>query len=215
MFPTSPASVPTIRYVLIAQGCVNDCSYCNIKKVKGSVLSRPEETIESEVRDLYAFRHANRDAPRRRLRLVWSSTEARISRRCWRGSAELAPDMRYKLYTVFPSLFLRHAAGLERFFAERRVDYLCLPVQSAARRVLGLMNRRYDPDELAGAITRLRALDPDVFIYFPLHLQLPDRDVEGIRAERRLRAPLRSLCLYRVRGEQRDPGGRALPEMRP
>jgi tRNA A37 methylthiotransferase MiaB len=149
---------------LIAQGCVNECSYCNIKKVKGNVLSRSEESIEDEVRDLYA-------SGIRTVTLLIddcgsygfdraSDLATLLARLC-----RLALDMRYKLYTVFPSLFLRHAALLERFFAEHRVPYLCLPVESAARRVLGLMNRNYDPDELARAITRLKALDPDVFVY--------------------------------------------------
>jgi tRNA A37 methylthiotransferase MiaB len=38
-------------------------------------------------------------------------------------------------------------------------------MQSAAPRVLDLMNRRYDPDQLAGVIARLRSLDPEVFVY--------------------------------------------------
>jgi tRNA A37 methylthiotransferase MiaB len=162
--PYQPSMGPDDSYVLIAQGCVNDCSYCNIKKVKGHVLSRPEETIEDEVRNLYA-------SGIRTVTLLAddcgsygfdraSDLATLLTRLC-----RLAPDMRYKLYTIFPSLFLRHAALLERFFAEHRVPYLCLPVQSAARRVLSLMNRHYDPDELARAITRLKALDPDVFVY--------------------------------------------------
>ena len=76
-----------------------------------------------------------------------------------------APDMRFKLYTVFPFLFLSYAEQLEPLFAEHRVPYVCLPVQSSARRILSLMNRPYDPDRLAGAIKRLRALDPEVFVY--------------------------------------------------
>lgn len=162
--PYQPFIGPDDSYVLIAQGCVNNCSYCNIKKVKGKVLSRAEETIEDEVRNLYT-------AGIRTVTLLaddcgsygidrGSDLAALLERLCGE-----APEMRYKLYTVFPSLFLRQAARLERFFAEHRVSYLCLPVQSAAKRILDLMDRRYDPDELARAIARLRALDPGLFIY--------------------------------------------------
>ncbi len=38
--PYQPRIGPEDSYVLIAQGCVNHCSYCNIKKVKGNVISR-------------------------------------------------------------------------------------------------------------------------------------------------------------------------------
>ncbi len=162
--PYQPRIGPNDFYVLIAQGCINDCSYCNIKKVKGNVLSRAEEEIEDEVRNLHGIGvrtvtlladdcgsyGLDRDSALPKL-------IARLSR--------VTPDLRYKLYTVFPSLFLQYAGQLEPFFAQRRVPYVCLPAQSAAPRILDLMNRHYDPDGLAEAIARLRALDPEVFVY--------------------------------------------------
>ncbi len=162
--PYQPRMGPNDFYVMIAQGCVNDCSYCNIKKAKGKVRSRPEEAIEVEVRDLY-------DRGIRTVTLLAddcasygldqnSNLPKLLTRLC-----RIAPDLRYKLYTVFPSLFLQQARQLEPFFAQGRVPYVCLPVQSAAPRVLDLMNRHYDPGELVEAIARIRALDPEVFVY--------------------------------------------------
>ncbi|TFG93235.1 MAG: radical SAM protein [Syntrophobacterales bacterium] len=162
--PYQPRIGPNDFYVLIAQGCINDCSYCNIKKAKGSVRSRPEEAIEAEVRNLHRIGvrtvtlladdcgsyglDRDSDLPKLIGRLI-----------------RVAPDLRYKLYTVFPSLFLRYTGQLEPLFAERRVPYVCLPAQSGSPRVLELMNRHYDPDDLAEAITRLRVLDSQVFVY--------------------------------------------------
>ncbi|MCG6533701.1 MAG: radical SAM protein [Syntrophales bacterium LBB04] len=162
--PYQPRMGPDDSYVMIAQGCVNHCSYCNIKKVKGNVLSRPEETIEREVRDLYGLGVRTVTLLADDCGSYGLDQASNLPKLLTRLSG-VAPDLCYKLYTVFPSLFLQHAAQLEPLFARHRVPYVCLPVQSAARRVLGLMYRRYDPDHLAGAIGRLRALDPEVFIY--------------------------------------------------
>jgi len=162
--PYQPRMGPNDFYVLIAQGCVNNCSYCNIKKAKGNILSRPEEAIEGEVRGLYDLG----------IRTVTLLADDCGSYGLDRGSnlpklltqlSGVAPDLRYKLYTVFPPLFLQYARQLEPFFAQRRVPYVCLPVQSGAPRVLDLMNRHYDPGQLAGVIARLRSLDPEVFVY--------------------------------------------------
>ncbi len=162
--PYQPCMGPDDSYVLIARGCVNKCSYCSIKRAKGDVLSRPEEEIEREVRDLYGLGV-------RTVTLLADDCGSYGLDRASNLPALLArlgrvgPDLRFKLYTVFPSLFLRYAGELAPFFTERRVPYVCLPVQSAAPRVLNLMNRRYDPGDLAEAVKKLRAFDPKVFVY--------------------------------------------------
>ncbi|MEA1863683.1 MAG: radical SAM protein [Euryarchaeota archaeon] len=162
--PYQPRIGPEDSYVLIAQGCVNHCSYCNIKKVKGNVISHSQEIIEGEVRDLY-------DAGIRTVTLLaddcgsYGLDQASDLPQLLTRLNRVAPDLRYKLYTVFPLLFLKYGARLEPFFAQRCVPYVCLPVQSANRRVLSLMSRHYDPDHLAEAIARIRALDPEVFVY--------------------------------------------------
>ena len=162
--PYQPRMGPNDFYVLIAQGCVNDCSYCNIKKVKGNVLSRPEEAIEVEVRNLYGSGVRTVTLLADDCGSYGLDRDSDLPKLITRLS-RVAPDLRYKLYTVFPSLFLQHVGQLEPLFAQRRIPYVCLPAQSAAPRVLDLMNRHYDPDDLAEAIARIRALDPEVFVY--------------------------------------------------
>lgn len=162
--PYQPRMGPDDFYVHIAQGCVNDCSYCNIKKAKGRIKSRPEEAIEAEVKKLY----------KSGVRTVTLLADDCGSYGLERGSdlpqlvqrlAGAVPGMRYKLYTVFPALFLKTIDRLEPLFEKRLLPYVCLPAQSAAPRILDLMNRRYDPEVLAEAIARIHALDPDVFFY--------------------------------------------------
>jgi threonylcarbamoyladenosine tRNA methylthiotransferase CDKAL1 len=162
--PYQPRMGPSDFYVLIAQGCINDCSYCNIKKAKGSVVSRPEEAIAVEVRDLYGMGIRTVTLLADDCGSYGLDQDTDLPKLLTRLSRD-APDLRYKLYTVFPSLFLQYAPQLEPFFEQRRIPYVCLPVQSAAPRILDRMNRHYDPDRVAEVIARLRALDPEVFIY--------------------------------------------------
>jgi tRNA A37 methylthiotransferase MiaB len=162
--PYQPRMGPDDAYVLIAQGCVNDCSYCTIKIAKGAVLSRPEAAISSEIRNLYerGIRTVTLLADDCGSYGLDAATDLpllldRLSRS--------VPDMRYKIYTMFPGIFLKQAQRLAPFIAAGRIAYLCLPVQSASPRILDLMNRRYDPAALAGAIQWLKALDAELFVY--------------------------------------------------
>ncbi len=179
--PYQPRMGPEDHYLLIAQGCVNDCSYCSIRLAKGSVRSRPAGEIENQARTLYG----------QGVRTVTLLADDCGSWGLDRGTdlpelvgriCDVAPDLRVKLYTVFPALFLRYAERLEPFFAARRIPYVCLPVQSASPRILGLMNRRYDPGELAEAVLRLRALDPGVFVYTHFIFAFPTETEEEFAA---------------------------------
>lgn len=162
--PYQPSMGPADCYVMIAQGCSNDCSYCNIKKAKGGITSRSPEEIAAEVAALHG----------RGERTVTLLADDCGSYGFDRGTTlpelltllcRTVPDIRFKLFTVFPGLYLRFAGQLEPFFAQRRISYVCLPAQSASPRVLELMNRSYDPAELTAAVGRIRALAPETFIY--------------------------------------------------
>ena len=149
--PYQPCMGPEDDYVHISQGCVNDCSYCTIRTAKGSVLSRTPESIGNEVRDLFE----------RGVRTVTLLADDCGSYGIDRGSdfaglltrlCAVSPELRYKIYTIIPSLFLHQAARLEPFFAAHRVPYVCLPMQSASPRILDLMNRRYNLRDVADAV---------------------------------------------------------------
>ena len=52
--PRVLAGKPWMAYVRIADGCNNRCSYCAIPTIRGRFVSRPQEDIVREVRDLAA-----------------------------------------------------------------------------------------------------------------------------------------------------------------
>lgn len=119
--PYQPRMGSDDAYVLIAQGCVNACSYCTIKKAKGAVMSRPEEAIEEEVRRLYS-------GGMERVTLLaddcgsyghdLGSDLPSLLRRLTRA----VPGMDFKVYTLFPGLFLQQVKELEPFFAAGRIS---------------------------------------------------------------------------------------------
>jgi threonylcarbamoyladenosine tRNA methylthiotransferase CDKAL1 len=159
---------PADSYVHICQGCVNNCSYCTIKQVKGHVMSRPEDVIEAEVKALA-------QGGAKEVTLLGDDCgsyglDDGIHERdnlpeLLQHLSRAAPEMKFKVYNIFPALFLRYAPQLEPLFHECRISYLCLPVQSGSARILDLMNRNYDLDRLAEAIERMRKADPGTFFF--------------------------------------------------
>lgn len=50
--PRVRATPAYMAYVKVAEGCLNRCAYCAIPQIRGELLSRPMESVESEVRRL-------------------------------------------------------------------------------------------------------------------------------------------------------------------
>ncbi|MEW6078778.1 MAG: radical SAM protein [Thermodesulfobacteriota bacterium] len=145
--------------VMIAHGCANGCSYCNIRRVKGGVRSRPPETILDEIRQGLS---------------LGVKEFALVADDCASYGRDLGIDLtlllermfslgdgfRVKLGYLFPGMVLSHFERLRDLFATGRISYVNIPVQSGSQRILDLMNRRYDIAGIRQAVRQLRAAAP-------------------------------------------------------
>ncbi|MEJ2723033.1 MAG: radical SAM protein [Deltaproteobacteria bacterium] len=146
-------------FVLIAQGCSNQCSYCNIKRCKGEVRSEPAERILPQIRRglslgvqefaLLADDCASygRDLGTDLVQLIEQLFTSK-------------PDFGLKLGYVYPQFILRHFTRLKKIFGTGRIRYLNIPVQSGSQRILDLMNRRYSIDRVMEAVRELHEVAP-------------------------------------------------------
>jgi len=142
-------------YVLIAQGCSNRCSYCNINRSKGRVRSEPPEKIEAEIaaglaRGARQFALLADDCGSYGHDL--STDLARLMERLF----ALGDDFSLKLGYLYPGFLVNHFDALERLFATGRISFANIPVQSGSQRVLDLMNRRYPIGTVLETVRRLR-----------------------------------------------------------
>ena len=146
-------------FVMIAQGCSNRCSYCNIKRCKGEVRSEPAGTILPEIQrglslGVREFALLADDCASYGYDLGTDLVEL-IKQMLAAG-----PDFGLKLGYVYPQFILRHFTGLKKIFGTGRIRYVNIPVQSGSQRVLELMNRRYPIDAVMEAVRELREVAP-------------------------------------------------------
>jgi threonylcarbamoyladenosine tRNA methylthiotransferase CDKAL1 len=146
-------------FILIAQGCANRCSYCNIKRAKGEVRSESAEIILQQLRE--GLSRGAREF-------------ALLADDCASYGADLGTDLvtlmeallsagtsfTLKLGYLYPQFLLTQLVRLKSVFATGRILYLNIPVQSGSQRILGLMNRRYDIDAVTEAVQQLRSIAP-------------------------------------------------------
>jgi threonylcarbamoyladenosine tRNA methylthiotransferase CDKAL1 len=159
-------------FVMISQGCSNQCSYCNIKRSKGEVRSEPVETILPQIRKGFALGV--------REFVLLADDCASYGHDLGTDLVQLIEQLfsagsgfRLKLGYVFPQFLLTHFNGLKTIFGTGRIRYVNIPVQSGSQRILELMNRRYPIDRVMEAVQQLRGVAPQTTFCTHIMINFP------------------------------------------
>jgi MiaB/RimO family radical SAM methylthiotransferase len=169
-------------YIQICQGCVNNCSYCAIKRAKGHVESKPIESIIGEI-----------DRGRR----LGFSRFMLLGDDCGSYGADLGLDLAQLLnrLTAFDIRILVNYIEPGRFLslypridpsAFAMMDFVNVPIQAASRCLIASMNRRYDPDRVMEAVRELKAKFPALYLETHVIFGFPGETRDEFRATLRL-----------------------------
>jgi ribosomal protein S12 methylthiotransferase len=164
---TTPAHY---RYLKIAEGCSNRCSYCAIPLIRGNFTSRPYASILDEARRLAD------EGAKELILLAQDSTAYRD------GEADLPMLMRalsgikgivwVRLMYAYPG---RISTALMTLMAEEEkiCKYLDIPIQHYDDTVLAAMNRRGTSEDIRKTIEQLRKRVPGIALRTSLIVGFP------------------------------------------
>jgi ribosomal protein S12 methylthiotransferase len=158
------------RYLKIAEGCSNRCSYCAIPLIRGNFFSRPSASIIDEAKrladegtkelvllaqDSTQYRDAGIDLPKLLAKLT------KVRGLSW-----------IRLMYVYPG---KVTEGLMDVLAgeEKLCRYLDIPVQHIDDRILQAMNRRGGSDDIRRTIEQLRKKVPGISLRTSLIVGFP------------------------------------------
>ncbi|MBF0510754.1 MAG: radical SAM protein [Candidatus Omnitrophica bacterium] len=169
--PSSQAFA-SARPLVIAQGCVNKCSYCNIKIAKGDVKSRALEEILHEVKlfikdKSYEIFLIAEDCG------SWGHENGLNIVDLIDNILKAHEKITIKIYNMYPSLFLKYYSSLKKHIAKKRITYLLLPLQSASFRILKLMNRAYNLSSMMDKVQEIKRLNPGIQLYTHFMVNFP------------------------------------------
>ncbi len=161
-------------YLKICEGCVNNCSYCIIPRIKGRLASLDEESI---IRKVKRF---NREKISELNIIGQDITGYGMDRKRKSGLAGLlkkivdnSPDIGWlRLLYLNPE---RISDGLlELIKSEKRIcKYIDLPIQHINNRILRLMKRKITGEEIISLIKKIRKAIPGVSLRTSLIVGFP------------------------------------------
>ena len=148
-------------FISIARGCVNNCSYCFIRKAKGRLQSVPIERITEQYLEGVELGHE-------RFVLVsddFGSYGLDIGTDCVELIKSLAVASsrgRFVINYIYPGRLVQVWDEIRPLFEENRFISMNIPLQTTSQRLLKLMNRRYSAPDVLDIIAEIRTLCPDI-----------------------------------------------------
>ncbi|HQY48786.1 MAG TPA: tRNA (N6-isopentenyl adenosine(37)-C2)-methylthiotransferase MiaB, partial [Thermomonas sp.] len=164
--PEPRADGPT-AFVSIMEGCSKYCSYCVVPYTRGEEISRPFESVLTEVAELAAqgvrevnLLGQNVNAYRGPLGDTGETADLGL---LIRAIAEIEGIGRIRFTTSHP---LEFSDSLIEAYRDvpKLANYLHLPVQAGSDRILSAMKRGYTALEFKQKIRKLRAVRPDISV---------------------------------------------------
>ncbi|MFN3702743.1 tRNA (N6-isopentenyl adenosine(37)-C2)-methylthiotransferase MiaB [Thermomonas sp.] len=164
--PEPRAEGPT-AFVSIMEGCSKYCSYCVVPYTRGEEISRPFESVLTEVAELAAqgvrevnLLGQNVNAYRGPLGDDGATADLAL---LIRAIAEIDGIGRIRFTTSHP---LEFSDSLVEAYRDvpKLANYLHLPVQAGSDRILAAMKRGYTALEFKQKIRKLRAVRPDISV---------------------------------------------------
>jgi ribosomal protein S12 methylthiotransferase len=158
------------RYLKIAEGCSNRCSYCAIPIIRGNFTSRPSASIIDEARRLAG------EGAKELVLLAQDSTGYRANEtdlpKLLKGLTNVSGIAWVRLMYAYPG---RISVALMNVMAgeEKLCKYLDLPIQHFDDKVLAAMNRRGTSDDIRRTIEQLRKRVPGIALRTSLIVGFP------------------------------------------
>lgn len=157
--------------VMISQGCINNCSYCAIKKAKGDLVSKPAKKILEEINKGISLGYKNIKLVADDCGCYGVDIKTNLGE-LLRQIRAINADFCLEFHYIEPLMFLRHYDEISKIATEKSIEHINIPIQTGSQRILKLMNRHYDIGEVVEKIKELKRsveihVASDIIMGFP------------------------------------------------
>ncbi|MHA1322801.1 MAG: tRNA (N(6)-L-threonylcarbamoyladenosine(37)-C(2))-methylthiotransferase [Candidatus Helarchaeota archaeon] len=164
---------PVVAKIQIAQGCLNQCTYCITKYAMGNLYSYSENDIINEIaQDL-----------KKGAREIWLTAQ---DTGCYgfdsnsnlllllKKIIQLPSEFRVRIGMMNPNSFLKIEDSLLEIIPHPKIyNFLHVPLQSGNDEILRKMNRGYSSLELLNSLLKFRKMLPDLTLALDVIVGFP------------------------------------------
>jgi threonylcarbamoyladenosine tRNA methylthiotransferase CDKAL1 len=161
-------------YLSTGRGCLGNCAYCAIRRSIGTLISQPIDGIIKQFHcglekgfkdfimlgdDVGAYGiDQNQKFPELMSRLI---NELREMTDKTPENKRLA-NIKLHIQEIHPHWLIKYTQEMLDLVKSKKIKSILCPIESGNDRILGLMNRRYNVDEIAAFFREARSIYPDI-----------------------------------------------------
>lgn len=160
-----PANNKTKAYLRVASGCSQNCSYCGIKKAIGKLKSKPLNKCIKEYRSLIERGHKcmifTADDIGSYGLDIGTSFETLLMEL---DRISLDKDITLEIQALNPVWLIKYKEVLFEMVKKGRISFILCPIQSGSEKILKLMNRYSNIDEIIKVLSELKRINPNIHL---------------------------------------------------
>lgn len=156
-----PHEKPDMRYINIGSGCRNRCAYCGIRNAIGPLKSKPIEQCIQEYKKLLTEGYRNFRLIADDLGSYGIDTGSSFAELLDRfAEADKGTNTRWIFEDLNPKWLLMYRDTLLKYVRKKKIVEILCPLQSGNNRILKLMNREYNINEVIALLLQFKKANP-------------------------------------------------------
>jgi len=163
--------------LLISRGCIHNCSYCAIKKGIGPLKSKPVNQCVEEFMDGLDKGYDQFILEADDVGVYGLDIDSNIVK-LLDEMTKIEGNYIIRLGNTHPKLIIKYANELGEILKRKKIRSISIPIQSANNRLLELMRRSYNRDEIKHLISKLKTAYPDLEIGAQIIVGFPSESSE-------------------------------------
>jgi MiaB/RimO family radical SAM methylthiotransferase len=170
---------PETGFIRISQGCTGKCTYCAIKMTKGPLKSIPLEDVLRDIRHLidqgsYYILLLGDDVGCYGVDL---NTDFAY---LLKGILEIEKKFNLFIYNFEPSYLIKLGDRLLPLLMDKRIGTLKVPIQSGSQKILKLMNRHYNVQDVLKLTDKIKTSNPEITLISHIMVGFPQETEEDV-----------------------------------
>ena len=177
-----------IATIPVAEGCLDECSYCIVKVSRPHLRSVPIERVVEAIKDAVSKGAKEIEITAQDLSVYGYDLYGKYALPdLLRAILEIEGDFMIRIGQLNPKYLPHYIDEIIEVLKDPRVyKHLHIPVQSGDDRVLSLMNRGYKAEDFINIVTELRRKIEGIHIATDIIVGHPGEDEEAFMASVRL-----------------------------